>query len=359
MKESFKIIFAGGGTGGHLYSGIAIADVIRKKYPQAEILFVGTALGLENKIVPQEGYSLELIAASPLKGSGIALRLRSLMRLPKAYFQAKKILKKFRPDLVMGIGGYASGPTVLAAHFQKIFTAIIEQNAYPGFTNRKLGRFVDCVFIAFEKARTFFDAKKVLLLGNPVRHMEIVHAEKAQDKFTIFIMGGSQGAHALNQALIDALPFLKNFSQSLHFIHQTGEKDFELVQKEYQDQGFSAEVFPFNPKIAECYAKANFAICRSGAGTVTELQLNALPAILVPYPFAADDHQYFNAKEMLDKGAAKLIRNEELNGEIVAKNIEYFLNNRDQLAEMSELAKSLAHPHAAEEVLQHCLTEIS
>lgn len=171
-------------------------------------------------------------------------------------------------------------------------------------------------------------------------------------------MGGSQGAHALNQALMEALPLLKGIVESLHFIHQTGDKDFEAVQQAYRDLGFSAEVFAFDPKIATRYARADLAICRSGAGTVTELQLNGLPAILVPYPYAADDHQYFNAQEMVEKGAALLIANQDLNGKWVAKKIEHFLGNPEFLQNMSKVAKGLARPNAAEDVLQHCLRSL-
>lgn len=347
-----KILFAGGGTGGHLYSGIALADFLRQKYPDAEILFVGTPLGLEKKIVPECDYELKLLPASPLKGSGIKLRLKSLLRLPKAYFSAKKILKDFQPDWVLGIGGYASGPTVLAAHFAKIPTAIIEQNAYPGFTNRKLARFVDLIFITFKKAGEFFPPHKTHLTGNPVRtanHNTIT--PRQPHPFTLFILGGSQGAHALNQAILEALPFLKGREKDLHFIHQTGEQDFAEVKKAYQNLNFSAEVFPFSQNIVPYYQSAHLILCRAGAGTITELRLHGRASLLVPYPYATDDHQKFNALELVEAGAAELKLNQDLNGAWLAERIQYYETHREELEKMETQAKAQAKPEAAREIL--------
>ena len=356
IKNNFKIIFAGGGTGGHLYSGIAVADLIRKNYPEAKILFVGTPFGLEKEIVPECGYDLKFVEASPLKGSGVWFRIKSLLRLPKAYFQSKKILKDFQPDIVMGIGGYASGPMTLAAHFNKVFTAIIEQNSYPGFTNRKLGRFVDKIFIAFEKAREFFPKEKIVLSGNPVRSFLTPPNPKPEKPFTVLILGGSQGAHILNQSMIEALPLLGEIKPELHFIHQTGKNDFSEVQEAYEKSGVSAEVFPFSQDLGPLYAKTHLAICRAGAGTIAELRLQGLPSILVPYPYATDDHQRFNAQEMVDQGAAELCLNADLNGKILAERIRYYLKHTEALPKMCEAAQAQAKPLAAQEVLNQCLS---
>jgi UDP-N-acetylglucosamine--N-acetylmuramyl-(pentapeptide) pyrophosphoryl-undecaprenol N-acetylglucosamine transferase len=245
MGSEFKILFAGGGTGGHLFSGIAVADLIRREFPQASILFVGTARGMEKEIIPACGYELKMIQVTPLKGSGLKTRLRALWDLPKAYVQAKAILRQFQPKVVLGIGGYASGPMVLAAHRKKIFTAIIEQNSYPGLTNRILGRFVDKIFIAFDKSREFFPPQKTFLTGNPVRNFPPPPREKPDQPFTVFIFGGSQGAHALNRALVQALPRLEPFKSRFHLIHITGKKDLHWVNDEYESRGFHAEVFLF------------------------------------------------------------------------------------------------------------------
>jgi UDP-N-acetylglucosamine--N-acetylmuramyl-(pentapeptide) pyrophosphoryl-undecaprenol N-acetylglucosamine transferase len=355
IKKDFKILFAGGGTGGHLFSGIAVAEEIRRHYPEAKVLFVGTSLGLETEIVPKAGFPLKLIQASPLKGSGILLRMKSLLRLPQAYLQSKKILREFRPDVVIGIGGYASGPMTLAAHFQKIFTAIIEQNAYPGFTNRRLARYVDRVFISFAKAQEFFDPRKTVFTGNPVRLFPPETGQNTQDRFTVFVMGGSQGAHALNRSMIEALPYLKDSASRLHFIHQTGKNDLAQVKAAYASGGFSTEVFAFDDKLGWAYARADLALCRAGAGTITELAIHGLPAVLVPYPYAADDHQLYNAKAMADGGAAELILNKDLNGAAAAERILHYLNHPALLQEMAEKAALLAKPNAAQDVLNHCL----
>ncbi len=356
MKENFKILFAGGGTGGHLFSGIAVAEEIRRHYPHAQVLFVGTPLGLEKEIVPECGFPLEFIQASPLKGSGIMARIKSLVRLPGAYRQSKKILKSFQPDIVVGIGGYASGPMTLAAHFSGLPTAIIEQNSIPGFTNRQLARFADRIFVSFAGAQRFFDPKKTEFTGNPARKMENqANPSKKTDRFCVFILGGSQGAHALNVALMGTLPLLEKEKDRFYFIHQTGPNDFEEVRKAYAKGGFQAEVFPFKQDLGQYYAQADFMICRAGAGTITELQNLGLPSLLIPYPHAADDHQFYNAREMVDTGAAEMIRNQDLSGKKVAEKILSFQKKPEKLHNMQAQALRLAKPKAAETVLTKCL----
>lgn len=353
--KSLKILFAGGGTGGHLFSGIALAEEMREQDPKSQALFVGTPWGLEKNIVPQSGFPLEFIQASPLKGSSNVARVKSLLRLPKAYFQSKKILKRFQPDCVIGIGGYASGPMVLAAHFSKIPTTIIEQNSIPGFTNRRLARFIDKVFLTFENAKPYFDAKKTVLSGNPTRKLSPPEqVSKVSGRFCVFIMGGSQGAHALNQAMVEALPALQEVKDEFHFIHQSGQQDYEGVQKAYSDKNFSAEVFPFSSEIGKYYAQADFMICRAGAGTITELQNKGMASLLVPYPFAADDHQLYNAKEMVESGAADLVLNQDLNGEKLAEYILTTKKNPARLALMRANALKLSRPQAAKVILREC-----
>ncbi|MCE9624446.1 MAG: undecaprenyldiphospho-muramoylpentapeptide beta-N-acetylglucosaminyltransferase [Deltaproteobacteria bacterium] len=351
-----KILIAGGGTGGHLFSGIAVAEQFRDIHPKTEILFVGTPFGLEKEIVPKAGFALRFIEATPLKGSGTMARLQSLARLPKAYLQSKKILKEFRPNVVLGIGGYASGPMTLAAHFSKIPTAIVEQNSIPGFTNRKLGRFADRIFIAFAKAREYFDPKKTVLTGNPTRRFPKPEGTEKTPRFCVFVLGGSQGAHALNEAMVQALPKLRERAERLHILHQTGPRDFAAVEAAYREQGFSAEVFPFLQDLAPYYAQADLMLCRAGAGTITELQNLGLPAILVPYPFAADDHQRYNAQEMVAAGAAEMVLNQNLNGDKVAELLTYYLDHPQALLAMRAKAQGLAKPAAAREVMETCRT---
>ncbi|HCU23703.1 MAG TPA: undecaprenyldiphospho-muramoylpentapeptide beta-N-acetylglucosaminyltransferase [Deltaproteobacteria bacterium] len=357
-QEKLKILFAGGGTGGHLFSGIAVAEEIRRRMPKAEVLFVGTPFGLEKSIVPEAGFPLRFIEATPLKGSGWSARLKSLLRLPRAYGQSKKILKEFSPDVVVGIGGYASGPLTLAAHFSKIPTAIIEQNSIPGFTNRQLGRFVDKIFIAFARAAAYFNAKKTLLSGNPTRRFELPTLEKESDRCCIFILGGSQGAHTLNVAMMEALPLLKADLSRFHFIHQSGPQDFAAVEAAYQKYEAAAEVFAFSQNLSPHFARADLMVCRAGAGTITELQNLGLPAILVPYPFAADDHQLGNAEEMVEAGAAELILNKDFNGARLAERLRHYLTAPELRRQMKQAALRLAKPEAAAEVFQACLALI-
>jgi len=355
MSEApMRILIAGGGTGGHLFSGIAVAEQFRDRYPGTQILFVGTPFGLEKEIVPRAGFPLKFIEATPLKGSGIPARIKSLLRLPKAYRQSKQILQEFRPDLALGIGGYASGPMTLAAHFAKIPVAIIEQNSIPGFTNRQLGRFADRIFLAFAKAKEFFPAGKTVLTGNPTRQLGPGVTPTKDPRFTLFIMGGSQGAHALNQAMLQALPRLCETKERLKIYHQTGNQDFSEVETAYQQAGFAAEVFPFLQDLGPFYAKSDLMLCRAGAGTITELQNLGLPAILVPYPFAADDHQRYNAEEMVAADAAEMIANAALSGEKVAERLLYYLDHPESLKEMRRRAQALAKPEAARQVMEAC-----
>ena len=355
--KDFKLLIAGGGTGGHLYSGIAVAERLRESHPKAKVLFVGTPYGLEKEIVPLNGFELRTLQVSPLKGSSWKVRLKSLANLPRAYFAAKKILREFKPNFVLGIGGYASGPMTLAAHFAKIPTGIIEQNSIPGFTNRKLGRFVDKIFLSFSKAEQYFNPKKTLLSGNPTRKLSLAaQGEKRPGKFCLFVLGGSQGAHALNQAMLEAIPLLKGLHEKLYVIHQTGPQDETELRLAYQSHEIEAKVFAFDQNLGPYYSQADLMLCRSGAGTITELQNLGIPAILVPYPFAADDHQFFNAQEMLDAGAAELIRNQDLNGAVLAERLQKLVSSPDLLRGMREKAHSLAKPEAAEQVLQVCLS---
>lgn len=354
-QKSFTIIFAGGGTGGHLYSGIAVADWVKEHYPQAKILFVGTPFGLEKKIVPEAGYELETISVSPLKGSGLMLRLKGLLRMPGAFWRSRKVLKRHPPNIVIGIGGYASGPMTLMAHFMGHFTAIIEQNSFPGFTNRVLGRFVDKVFISFKKAQEFFDPRKTHLTGNPVRHWEVSAQSKPPRPFTVMVLGGSQGAHALNLAVRDALPLLADRREELRWIHQTGPKDLVEVQQAYRQGNWQAEVFEFSAQLQKFYSQSHLVICRAGAGTITELRLMGCPSILVPYPYATDDHQKFNALEMVEQDAAQMCLNADLSGPYLNEKIRHFMDHPDELEAMGSQALSQAKPQAAAEVLEICL----
>lgn len=361
MKKKLNIIIAGGGTGGHLYSGIAIAEEFKKISSEHNALFVGTEYGLEKTIVPESGFNLRFINVSRLKGSGIKTRLKTLFGLPKAYRQAKKIIKEFEADLIFGIGGYASGPLCIAGALNKIPTAIIEQNAYPGFTNRVLAKFVKKVFIAFSSAARFFKAKKVILSGNPIRgslHAPSLPKTLQANKFTLFVLGGSQGASSLNTAMLACLNELEQYKDRLIIYHQSGPTDLEKVKSVYESLNFDATVFAFDSDLRPYYQAADLVLCRAGAGTITELMLLGKASLLVPYPYAADNHQYFNAMELVHAKAAELINNQDLETHLLFQRLTYYIENPQVLAMMAEQARSLAKPNAAQQIAQHCLEMI-
>src|SRR5215813_3782336 len=291
-----SVIIAGGGTGGHIYPGVAIAQEFKRRDADAQILFVGTARGLETKIIPREGFNLELIDVGALKRVGLVNRVKSLLMLPKSFLDVRSLMKRVRPDVVIGVGGYASGPVVLTAALMDTPTLVAEQNALPGFTNRALARFVKAAAISFEEAREIF-GEKAEVTGNPVR-AEVFDApvKQAVGVIHVLITGGSQGARAINEAMIGALPLLAEEKDSVSFTHQTGENDFYRVRDAYENSGLRADVRPFIVKMVEEFAAADLVISRARATTVAELAAAGKPAIMIPFPFAADDHQRKNAE---------------------------------------------------------------
>jgi len=353
-----RMLIAGGGTGGHLFPGIALAEEVITRHPKNEVMFVGTRRGLEARVVPECGYRLELITARGLKGVGPVRMLLGLIALPLAFFESWRILMRYRPDVVVGVGGYASGPVVLAAKLQGVPTAVQEQNAFPGLTNRILGRFVRIVFVAFDESRRYFPASKVQLIGNPIRRMLLdnyLRSHRAHDKFTVLVFGGSQGARGINDRVLEALDHLRELKDELHFIHQTGKKDLELVQSGYARRGFSAEVIEFIADMSSAYAKAELVICRAGAATLAELTVCKKASILIPFPAAADNHQEVNAQAMVAAGAALMFRESELTGERLANEIRSLKANPEALRKMERQAGLLGRPEASKELADVCV----
>lgn len=346
-----SVIIGGGGTGGHIYPGIAIAQEFKRRNANCEIVFVGTARGLENKIVPREGFKLELIEVAALKSVSVGKRIKSLGMLPRSFLVVRSLINKYRPDVVIGVGGYASGPMVLTASLMGIPTMIAEQNALPGFTNRMLARFVKAAAVSFAEAKSVF-GNKAEITGNPVRAEFFTLAPKLKSDFMrIVITGGSQGARAINEAMIAALPILESKKDALAIMHQTGEADFERVKNAYAQTALKAEVKPFIDKIVDEFAQADLVISRAGATTVAELAAAGRPALMIPFPLAADDHQRKNAEAIERAGAGRMILQAELNGERLAKEILALLNDPEKLAAMSAASKKLAYPDAAAKVV--------
>jgi UDP-N-acetylglucosamine--N-acetylmuramyl-(pentapeptide) pyrophosphoryl-undecaprenol N-acetylglucosamine transferase len=346
-----SVIIAGGGTGGHIYPGVAIAQEFRRRDANTQILFVGTPRGLETKIIPREGFNLELIEVSALKRVGLANRVKSLLKLPKGFLDVRSLIKRVRPDVVIGVGGYASGPVVLMAALMDTPTLVAEQNALPGFTNRTLARFVKAAAVSFEEAREFF-GEKAEITGNPVRaEFFDTPIKQAGDVIHVLITGGSQGARAINEAMIGALPLLAEERGLMSFTHQTGENDFYRVRDAYENSGLKADVRPFIEKMVDEFSAADLVISRAGATTVAELAAAGKPAIMVPFPFAADDHQRKNAEAVERAGAGRMILQAELTPERLAKELLWLIHDPHKLARMAESGKRLGHPDAAKRVV--------
>lgn len=350
-----RLIIAGGGTGGHLFPGIAVAEEFLARGAENEVLFVGTERGIEARLLPKLGYRLELISASGMKGLGTAKQIMSAGRLLYGYAQSRKILKEFRPDLVLGVGGYASAPLVLAARGMGIRRFIHEQNAAPGLTNKLLGRVVDGVFISMEESASFFPKKITQMTGNPIRK-EILwgfqeRVRSMGDSFSILVFGGSAGAQRVNTALLEALPHLAGMKQRLRITHQTGEKDVVRVREGYQAQGVQAKVVSFIDDMSAAYGAADLVICRAGATTIAEVTACGKGCIFIPYPYAADDHQRKNAESLVKKGAGRMILEEDLTGGHLAAEILELIDHPGKVSEMERAARGLAQLDAAQAIV--------
>ncbi len=351
QDSGLSVIIAGGGTGGHVFPGIAIAHEFKRRNEESRILFIGTRRGLETRIVPKEGFPLELIEVAALKRVSLIERIKSLLKLPGSFLAVRSLIKKVNPDLVVGVGGYASGPVVLVASLMGVPTLVAEQNALPGFTNRVLARFVNAAAVSFKEAKDFF-GEKAEITGNPVRaEFFSVPINEPGDLVHLLITGGSQGSRAINEAVIGALPLLAGESARLSMMHQTGEHDYEKVRAAYEGSGIKAEVKVFIEDMVIEFARADLVICRAGATTVAELAAAGRPAIMIPFPFATDDHQRKNAEAVEHAGAGRMILQAELSSERLAKELLWLIHDPQQLKRMAESSKTLGHPVAAARVV--------
>lgn len=345
------VLIAGGGTGGHIYPGLAIAQEFKRRNGKTRVVFVGTARGLETKIVPREGFELKLIEVAALKRVGLWRQIQSLMLLPKSFLAVREMLKDLRPAVVVGVGGYASGPVVLMAALMGIPTLIAEQNALPGFTNRVLSRFVKAAAVSFAEAQEFF-GPKAEITGNPVRaEFFSVPTKEPGPVLHLLVTGGSQGARAINDAIVEALPQLAEEKPRLTITHQTGESDYHKVRAAYLELDWHAEVKPFIEKMVAEFAHADLVICRAGATTVAELAAAGKPALMIPFPFAADDHQRKNAEAIEHAGAGRMILQAELTPERLVQELLWLIRDPQQLARMADASKKLGHPDAAAKVV--------
>ena len=354
-----RIIIAGGGTGGHIFPALSIAEEIKGRSAENEILFVGTKNGLEKEIVPVMGFNMEFISSGGIIGKGIIKKIKSVISALDGMILSFKILRTFKPDVVLGVGGYVSGPTVLSAYLSLIPTAICEQNTVPGLTNRILSKFSKKIFLTFVDSAKYFPEKKIVLTGNPVRTDFIRNNNsdpRKNSKKTIFIIGGSKGATRLNKIVPQALS--KVVADELEIFHQTGKKNEDTVKKIYKELNLNSNVFGFKNNIAEIYKKSDLIISRSGAGTISEITAMGKASILIPFPNAAHNHQMFNAKFMATAGASVIIEDDLLDEINLSNQINDILNT-EKLKKMSEAASKLAKPNASNLIVEelYSLTE--
>ncbi len=361
-----KVILSGGGTGGHIYPALTIADQIKRLEPEAEIIFVGTRQGLEKDIIPRYGYPLQFIEVAGFKRSLSLDTLRSTGKLFTGLYDAYKIIEREKPDLVIGTGGYVCGPIVFMAALHHIPCAIQEQNAMPGVTNKILARYVRKVFLGYKEAGKYFPERAELVYtGNPIR-TEILEHERAQAiaelgldplKRTILVSGGSRGARSINSAMVEAELALSG-RQDVQVLHATGDVNYEKHMAELKKRGGVGEnilVKPYLHNMPVALAAADLAVFRAGAIGLAELMAKGVPSILVPYPYATANHQEFNARAVEAKGAAKVILDKELTAESVLEVIERLLLHEQELEQMRQAAKALGKPGAAATIAKQAL----
>lgn len=352
-----RMLIAAGGTGGHLYPGLALASALSGSGDEA--IFVGTRHGLEARVLPHEGWAFETIEIEGLMGRGVLAQARAAARLPGAVWASRRLIRRCRPDVVVGVGGYVSGPVVLAAVASRCRRILLEPNARPGLTNRWLAPVSDAVVTGFEAARPYFRMARVEAFGTPVRP-EVVRLREAgrlgrepdRRPRTVLILGGSQGARTLNRAMVAAVPDLKDLDVT--YIHQTGEPDWPGIQDTYRQMGVRARVEPFIKEMAAAYHAADLVVSRAGGTTLAELTVVGLPALLVPYPHATHNHQQHNARALVDAGAAEMLLDSQLTGPVLAGALRRLLGAPGRLAEMAAASCRLGRPDAAGRIVAYC-----
>jgi UDP-N-acetylglucosamine--N-acetylmuramyl-(pentapeptide) pyrophosphoryl-undecaprenol N-acetylglucosamine transferase len=348
-----RMIVAGGGTGGHLFPGLAVAEALTAQAPDARVTFVGSAFGIEATAVPRTRFPFHPLAIRGLRGRGARGVLEFLWQLPLALLQSWRLVGRVRPAVVLGLGGYGSVPIVLAAWSRRVPSVLMEQNAHPGWANRLLARLARRVCTTFADSAGFFPAGKAVQTGNPVRQLCVVEKGGAHH-FTLFVFGGSQGARAINRAVVDAVAVLRARLPGMQLIHQTGPADLEWVRQRYAEDAVEAEVSAFVHDMGDAYARADLIVCRAGASTLAELAAVGKPAILIPYPFAADDHQRANAEILVRHGAAEMMLDAQLNGTRLAERVVALAADGARLQAMAAAARALAVPDAAQRVVAVC-----
>lgn len=360
------VIISGGGTGGHVYPAVGIANELRKLKPDLRIVFVGTKERLESRVVPKYGFEFIAIPVAGFPRKITLQWLPVIYKLASGLIKSLRILHRLKPAAVIGTGGYVSGPVLFSAVLRHIPTIIQEQNAFPSVTNRILARWADDIHVALEAAKNCFNSNKVYVTGNPIRsefslakrHADYSEFDLNPDLTTITITGGSQGAHAINMAVLDALKQLEPLVDKLQIIHQTGQEDYEQIKKRYEKSPVKSLVRPYFEKIWKVYGITDLMVCRAGGMTISEITACGLPAILIPFPFATADHQRANAQAMVDADAAVLLLEDKLSGELLAQTIIEILNDPERLKEMAKASSKIGEPDAAQKIANMVLTMI-
>jgi len=352
-----RVLMAAGGTGGHIFPALAVAEELVARAGKDEhedvirsIVFIGTNRGLESRLIPAAGYELRTVAAAGLKGIGGWKRITNLLVLPRSAFQAAKVLRSFRPDVVVGVGGYLAGPVMLEAALANIPTLLIEPNAVPGFTNRVLASVVRAAAVGFGATAGFYGSR-ARVTGHAVRKAFYDIPPKTHaTPFTVLIIGGSQGSRAMNECVVKSVEMLSNEAWKLNVVHQTGERDYNVVRDAYRERSVSAEVFAFIEDMPQAFVRADLVISRAGATSVAELAAAGRAAVLIPFPGATDQHQLENARVLERAGAACLIEQSALTPERLAAQVRELFGSPSRLVQMEERAKGLARPGAAKQI---------
>lgn len=360
-KDPIRLLLTGGGTGGHLFPAIATAQEFQRRLPGTEVLFVGTRRKMDSGSLEAYGFTSRSIVSYGVKGKNIVQLLKAVAALPLSYVQAVAILRQFRPDIVFGVGGYVTGPVVAAAKSIGIPTIIHEQNSVPGLANRKLGKIVDRICLSLPGSAEYFPREKIVHTGNPVRKkiLDLLnndHPGKENKKPTMLVLGGSQGASGVNRLVMEA--FLSpehNLSSRLNLIHQTGERDLKMVIDGYKKAGVRVNVKPFFTRMEKVYERADFLVSRAGATTLSEIAVLGKPAVLIPYPHAADDHQTKNAEFYVQGGGAIMYQEKDLTGSLLAASIMELVSDKEKLESMGRAMTELSWPDAPEKIVACCL----
>ena len=356
-----RVVIAGGGTGGHLFPGLAVARALKARVPESQISFAGTAAGIEARVIPTTEFALDLIRSAGLKGKSLAARARGGALVPLGAVDAWRLISSRKPDVVIGVGGYSSGPVVAIAAMRGIPAMVLEQNAVPGLTNKLLARFVDRAAVTYEPSLRYFSGKG-FISGNPVRREFLeVNDDPSHDaalnasRVRVLVFGGSQGAHAINVAMVEAAPRLAAAAETVDLVCQTGTRDFDMVRAAFERHRVQGRVERFIDAMDREMKAAGLVVSRAGATTLAEVTAAGRPSILIPLPTATDDHQRHNARALETAGAAELLEQRDLTGARLAERIISIAGDRDRRVRMATAARSLARPRAAEDIVDEVI----